>query len=65
MASSGKMVHTTARGRDFLTRVRGNGIEGAAAENIAAASAHAAGGGLSIDYRHGEIGVRGQGDALP
>jgi uncharacterized protein YkwD len=35
MAASGKMVHTTARGRDFLTRVRGNGIEGAAAENIA------------------------------
>jgi uncharacterized protein YkwD len=35
MAASGKMVHTTALGRDFLTRVRGNGIEGAAAENIA------------------------------
>ncbi len=35
MAATGKMVHTTARGRDFLTRVRGNGIEGAAAENIA------------------------------
>lgn len=35
MAASGKMVHTTARGRDFLTRARGNGIEGAAAENIA------------------------------
>jgi uncharacterized protein YkwD len=35
MAASGRMVHTTARGRDFLTRVRGNGIEGAAAENIA------------------------------
>lgn len=31
----------------------------AAAENIAAASAHAAGGGLSIDYRHGEIGALG------
>lgn len=35
MAASGKMVHTTGRGRDFLTRVRGNGIDGAAAENIA------------------------------
>ncbi|MDP3905861.1 bifunctional 2-polyprenyl-6-hydroxyphenol methylase/3-demethylubiquinol 3-O-methyltransferase UbiG [Novosphingobium sp.] len=31
----------------------------AAAENIAAASAHAAGGGLSIDYRRGEIGASG------
>lgn len=31
----------------------------AAAENILAASAHAAGGGLSIDYRHGEIGALG------
>lgn len=29
----------------------------AAAENIAAAQAHAAGGGLAIDYRHGEIGA--------
>ena len=29
----------------------------AAAENIAAASAHAAGGGLAIDYRCGEIGA--------
>lgn len=27
----------------------------AAAENVAAAEAHAAGGGLSIDYRHGDI----------
>ncbi len=27
----------------------------AAAENVAAAAAHAAGGGLSIDYRHGDI----------
>ena len=35
MAASGRMVHTTERGRDFVTRVRGNGIEGAAAENIA------------------------------
>lgn len=31
----------------------------AAVENIAAASAHAAGGGLAIDYRHGEIGALG------
>jgi 2-polyprenyl-6-hydroxyphenyl methylase/3-demethylubiquinone-9 3-methyltransferase len=31
----------------------------AAAENIAAARAHAAGGGLTIDYRHGEIGALG------
>ncbi|NBC36612.1 bifunctional 2-polyprenyl-6-hydroxyphenol methylase/3-demethylubiquinol 3-O-methyltransferase UbiG [Novosphingobium sp. FSY-8] len=31
----------------------------AAAENIAAASAHAAAGGLSIDYRCGEIGALG------
>lgn len=31
----------------------------AAAENIAAASAHAAGSGLAIDYRHGEIGALG------
>jgi len=31
----------------------------AAAENIAAAYAHAAGGGLAIDYRHGEIGALG------
>lgn len=35
MAASGRMKHTTGRGKDFLTRVRGNGIEGAAAENIA------------------------------
>jgi len=33
----------------------------AAAENIAAASAHAAGGGLEIDYRCGEIGALGLG----
>ncbi|MEN9682562.1 MAG: bifunctional 2-polyprenyl-6-hydroxyphenol methylase/3-demethylubiquinol 3-O-methyltransferase UbiG [Pseudomonadota bacterium] len=31
----------------------------AAAENIAAARSHAAGGGLTIDYRHGEIGALG------
>jgi len=39
----------------------GAGVTGvdAAAENIAAARAHAAGGGLSIDYRHGEIAAQG------
>lgn len=35
MAAAGKMEHTTGRGKDFLTRVRGQGIEVAAAENIA------------------------------
>lgn len=33
----------------------------AAAENIAAAGSHAAGGGLEIDYRHGELGALGLG----
>ena len=31
----------------------------AAAENIAAAQAHAAGGGLTIDYRHGDVSALG------
>jgi len=35
MARAGKMEHTTGRGRDFATRIRANGIDGAAAENIA------------------------------
>ncbi len=35
MARAGAMEHTTGRGKDFLTRVRGQGIEVAAAENIA------------------------------
>lgn len=35
MAAAGRMKHTTGRGKDFLTRVRGNGVETAAAENIA------------------------------
>lgn len=35
MAGSKRMVHTTGWGKDFATRVKGNGIEGAAAENIA------------------------------
>lgn len=34
----------------------------AAAENIAAAQAHAAGSGLMIDYRHGELGALGLAD---
>ncbi len=33
----------------------------AAAQNIAAAQAHAAGSGLAIDYRHGELGALGLG----
>ncbi|OYW46919.1 MAG: bifunctional 3-demethylubiquinol 3-O-methyltransferase/2-polyprenyl-6-hydroxyphenol methylase [Sphingomonadales bacterium 32-68-7] len=33
----------------------------AASENIAAAKAHAAGAGLAIDYRHGELGELGLG----
>lgn len=35
MAEAGRMVHTTGRGRDFSTRMRQNGVEGPAAENIA------------------------------
>lgn len=35
MAETGRMEHTTGRGRDFATRVRENRIEGMAAENIA------------------------------
>jgi uncharacterized protein YkwD len=35
MAETDRMEHTTRRGRDFATRIRANGIEGAAAENIA------------------------------
>lgn len=35
MAATGRMVHTTGRGRDFSTRMRQNGVEGPAAENIA------------------------------
>ncbi|MFC3205048.1 CAP domain-containing protein [Aquamicrobium soli] len=35
MAGAGRMVHTTGWGKDFSSRVKGNGIEGAAAENIA------------------------------
>jgi uncharacterized protein YkwD len=35
MASSGRMVHDTGWGKDFVSRVKGNGIKGAAAENIA------------------------------
>lgn len=35
MAGAGRMAHTTGRGKDFASRVKGNGIAGAAAENIA------------------------------
>ncbi|MCX7305283.1 MAG: CAP domain-containing protein [Hyphomicrobiales bacterium] len=35
MKSAGKMAHTTGWGRDFASRVRDNGIHGAAAENVA------------------------------
>jgi uncharacterized protein YkwD len=38
MAARQKMQHTTGRGDDFVSRVRRNGIEGAAAENIARGS---------------------------
>lgn len=36
MALAGKMSHTTGWRRDFAARMRKNGVEGAAAENIAA-----------------------------
>jgi uncharacterized protein YkwD len=42
MASAGRMVHTTGWGKDFASRVRSNGISGAAAENIAAGRMDAA-----------------------
>lgn len=35
MAGAGRMEHTTGWGKDFASRVSDNGIEGAAAENIA------------------------------
>lgn len=35
MARAGRMVHTTGWGKDFSSRVKDNGINGAAAENIA------------------------------
>jgi uncharacterized protein YkwD len=35
MAGAGRMEHTTGWGKDFASRVKGNGIAGAAAENIA------------------------------
>ncbi|MBA3448448.1 MAG: CAP domain-containing protein [Pseudaminobacter sp.] len=35
MAGSGRMAHTTGRGKDFSTRMSGNGVAGPAAENIA------------------------------
>ena len=36
MAQSGRMAHTTGWRRDFTSRMRGSGIGGTAAENIAA-----------------------------
>ncbi len=35
MARSGRMDHTTGWGRDFASRMKDNGVEGAAAENLA------------------------------
>jgi uncharacterized protein YkwD len=35
MAGASRMAHTTGWGKDFSARVKDNGIEGAAAENIA------------------------------
>jgi len=35
MARAGRMAHTTGWGTDFASRLRGNGIAGAAAENVA------------------------------
>jgi uncharacterized protein YkwD len=35
MARTGRMAHSTGWGRDFASRIRGKGVEGAAAENIA------------------------------
>ena len=35
MARSGRMAHTTGLGRSFGRRMSGNGVDGAAAENIA------------------------------
>ena len=35
MAGSGRMAHTTGRGKDFGSRMKDNGIGGPAAENIA------------------------------
>lgn len=35
MAASGRMEHTTGLGRSFAARMKANGVDGAAAENIA------------------------------
>lgn len=35
MAQRGRMDHTTGWGKDFATRMKDNGVDGAAAENIA------------------------------
>lgn len=35
MATSGRMTHDTGRGKDFFTRMKKDGIDGVAAENLA------------------------------
>ncbi|MEQ1951941.1 CAP domain-containing protein [Mesorhizobium sp. CN2-181] len=35
MARSGRMAHTTGWGKDFVSRMRADGVRGAAAENVA------------------------------
>ena len=35
MAASGRMTHDTGRGRDFFSRMKKDGIDGVAAENLA------------------------------
>jgi uncharacterized protein YkwD len=35
MAASGRMTHNTGRGKDFTSRLKKNGIDGVAAENLA------------------------------
>ena len=35
MARAGRMAHTTGRGKDFAARMKDNGVQGAAAENVA------------------------------
>jgi uncharacterized protein YkwD len=42
MAGTGKMAHRTGWGRDFASRMRDNGVRGAAAENVAYGQATAA-----------------------
>ena len=35
MARSGRMAHTTGWGKNFVSRMRADGVRGAAAENVA------------------------------